>query len=272
MARYRNGDSDLNDRQRWLLMVSAALGFLTLISHPLSVQLSSGAVINKGYGFIFSPPAHDYISATIKAATLLAQWAGVALLGRVGWLLIRGGGAQSTLGTQSSSTLGATATIKGGLPQSGQPRTLRAGLWRRAVAYALDYILLMVGFIIVLSILGTFSAIAPETAEGLGSLLGIIVFWLFFAIQECGPRQATTGKRVLSIKVVRLDGNAPSFGKASGRHFAKIISGLILGMGFVMCLFTARKQRLHDIMADCIVVRDGATEKEVLAAAAASAR
>ena len=53
-----------------------------------------------------------------------------------------------------------------------------------------------------------------------------------------------------------LTGNRITFGRASGRFFAKIVSGLIpLGIGFIMAGFTERKQALHDMIASCLVLR-----------------
>jgi uncharacterized RDD family membrane protein YckC len=58
----------------------------------------------------------------------------------------------------------------------------------------------------------------------------------------------------ISIKVTDLAGNKISFGRASGRYFAKIISSLTLGIGYVMTGFTQQKQALHDMIAGCLVV------------------
>jgi len=60
---------------------------------------------------------------------------------------------------------------------------------------------------------------------------------------------------LLGIQVVDLEGRQISFGRASGRHFAKILSTIILMIGFLMALFTQRKQALHDIIAGCLVVK-----------------
>jgi uncharacterized RDD family membrane protein YckC len=59
----------------------------------------------------------------------------------------------------------------------------------------------------------------------------------------------------LGIRVTDLDGNRIGFGKATGRYFAKILSALILGIGFLMVAFTERKQGLHDMLAGTLVVR-----------------
>ena len=60
---------------------------------------------------------------------------------------------------------------------------------------------------------------------------------------------------ILGMKVTDLYGNRISFARATGRHFAKFISGLMLGFGFLMVAFTERKQGLHDIVAGTLVRR-----------------
>jgi uncharacterized RDD family membrane protein YckC len=72
---------------------------------------------------------------------------------------------------------------------------------------------------------------------------------------ESSKYQSTLGKAVLGIKVTDLKGNRISFGRASGRFFAKIISSLTLGVGYIMIAFTEKKQGLHDMIAECLVVK-----------------
>ena len=94
----------------------------------------------------------------------------------------------------------------------------------------------------------------PEVVEGLGNILGLFLGWLYFSLMESSPTQGTLGKMALGIKVTDLEGNQVGFGKATGRYFGKIISTLILLMGFIMVAFTEKKQGLHDMMAGCLVV------------------
>jgi uncharacterized RDD family membrane protein YckC len=99
------------------------------------------------------------------------------------------------------------------------------------------------------------SAIAA--AMGTIMLVSALLFvgqWLYYALFESSALQATPGKLALGIKVVDEAGNRIGFGKASGRWFAKIVSNLILGIGYLMAGFTARKQALHDMMAGTLVV------------------
>lgn len=83
----------------------------------------------------------------------------------------------------------------------------------------------------------------------------IMIQWLYYAVMECSAAQGSLGKMAVGIKVTDLEGERISFGRASGRFFGKLVSGLIFGIGLLMVGFTARKQGLHDIMAGCLVVR-----------------
>jgi len=65
--------------------------------------------------------------------------------------------------------------------------------------------------------------------------------------------QATVGKKVLQLKVTDLQGNRLTFMHAAGRFLAKIVSGIILGIGYLMVGFTERKQGLHDMIAGTLV-------------------
>jgi len=86
--------------------------------------------------------------------------------------------------------------------------------------------------------------------------LALLVQWLYFAYLESGEKQATWGKQALNIYVTDLEGKRISFGRASGRYFAKIVTGLIpLWIGFIMAGFTERKQALHDMIAATLVLR-----------------
>jgi uncharacterized RDD family membrane protein YckC len=83
----------------------------------------------------------------------------------------------------------------------------------------------------------------------------IIVTWLYFAKMESGPGQATYGKRVMGLKVMDMAGQRLTFGRASGRFFGKIVSGMTMYIGFIMAGFTERKQALHDMIAGTLVIK-----------------
>lgn len=133
-----------------------------------------------------------------------------------------------------------------------------AGFWRRFAAYWIDWFIF---FSIELFIaaargvpLSARQTIEPaELAKGL--LLGLLIGWLYAATFESSPWQATIGKRAMDIYVMDLRGRRISFAQASGRFFGKVVSAIILGIGFFMIAFTERKQGLHDLLAGCLVVR-----------------
>jgi uncharacterized RDD family membrane protein YckC len=123
-----------------------------------------------------------------------------------------------------------------------------AGFLRRAGAAIIDGLILgTVGKWIGLLIF------SPEDLRlaAFSGLLGL----LYYAMMESSKHQGTIGKIFLKIKVTDLDGNKINFIRATVRHLSKILSGIILGIGFLMVLWTDRKQGLHDIIAKTLVVK-----------------
>lgn len=116
-----------------------------------------------------------------------------------------------------------------------------AGFWRRFVAYIIDGL-----------ILGIIDAIFMAAKMPYAVLF---VSWLYYALMESSNMQATLGKMALGLYVTDLNGNKIGFGRATGRFFGKIISGLILCVGFMMAGWTQKKQALHDIMAETLVLK-----------------
>ena len=144
-----------------------------------------------------------------------------------------------------------------------------AGFWKRFVAYLIDKCLLSVVAVIILVpaflILGLGALAHEEMESSIGFLIAfvgayamaivfiVIIGWLYFALME-SKKGATLGKMVLSITVTDMSGNQISFGKATGRYFGKILSGLVFCVGYMMAGFTQQKQALHDILAGTLVV------------------
>lgn len=88
-----------------------------------------------------------------------------------------------------------------------------------------------------------------------GSVLSILLPWLYSAYMESGTNQATIGKKAMGLKVTTVDGHRLSFGQATARHFGKFISAIILLIGYFMMLWDEKKQTLHDKMAGALVVK-----------------
>lgn len=151
-------------------------------------------------------------------------------------------------------------------PRSSEPvllppgAAIHAGFWRRCAAYVIDY---FINFVIAFGV-GTVAGFALggggadlATSQFTGAVLGLVIGWLYFALQESSAAQATLGKRALSIKVADDYGRRIGFGRASGRFFGKLLSSLILMVGYMLAGWTERKQALHDMLAGTVVVFRG---------------
>jgi uncharacterized RDD family membrane protein YckC len=152
-----------------------------------------------------------------------------------------------------------------------------AGFWIRFAAYFLDGLILGIpmtilsagiGFIYGIIVGMNHSGAKTSFTNDDGTLnvsfvlfelaimtFSMIVYWLYFALQESSSTQATVGKRIVGVKVTNLEGQRIGFGQASGRYFGKIISGMTLLIGYIMAGFTERKQALHDMLAGTLVVK-----------------
>jgi len=140
-----------------------------------------------------------------------------------------------------------------------------AGFWKRFVAALIDSLILgfagliaglFVGLFIgaILGAAGVDKRIIGMTGGFFGYLIGIVLNWLYFTLFESSCKQATPGKMALGIIVTDAAGRRVSFARANGRYWGKILSGLILAIGYMMAGFTEKKQALHDMIADCLVI------------------
>ena len=132
--------------------------------------------------------------------------------------------------------------------------TTYAGFWRRFAAWILDGLLLSLVTLPFTLQFGGDAAAEAARASATGTI-STVVGWLYYALMESSAKQATVGKMALGIIVTDLEGRRLGFGRATGRYFAKILSALILGIGFLMVAFTERKQGLHDMVASTLVVK-----------------
>lgn len=127
-----------------------------------------------------------------------------------------------------------------------------AGFWKQLFAFLIDIIIVIFAsaFISILLVSGG----SQEEVESVMNEIGLVIGWLYFANMESSNKQATLGKMALGIKVTDKKGNRVGFAKTTGRHFGKIISVMILLIGYIMAAFTDKKQALHDKMAGCLVI------------------
>src|SRR4051812_38869007 len=144
-----------------------------------------------------------------------------------------------------------------------------AGFWIRVVAWLIDAVLLtIVNSVIGAFFGGGFSALVrpgqdPSTiniaaviaALSTMILITMAIQFCYFTFLESSEKQATVGKMVLGLKVTDMNGQRISFGRAAGRFLGKLLSSMILCIGYAMVGFTEKKQGLHDMIAGTLVVR-----------------
>lgn len=165
------------------------------------------------------------------------------------------------------------------ISSSEQNQVKYAGFWLRFAAYIIDQfvigiagLILAVPFVIAIVAFGINLSVMNDTSDffdhgGLmmiGGIIGLIVLvallsivmkWLYYALMESSKYGGTIGKIAVSIKVVDIEGNRISFGRATGRYFSRIITNMTLLIGYILAGVTEKKQALHDMIASCLVIR-----------------
>lgn len=141
-----------------------------------------------------------------------------------------------------------------------------AGFWRRFAAGSIDLgveaagaFLLTYAIDFILSRFGRGFGIDRWSSKMYAGFSFILILavgsWLYCAFMESSSWRATIGKRLLGLEVITSDGGTTSFGQATIRHLMKFLSLFCLMIGFLMAGWTKRRQALHDMPCDCLVVR-----------------
>lgn len=145
-----------------------------------------------------------------------------------------------------------------------------AGFWIRMLAWLIDTIILMVvASVVQFAFLGSFITVpnlqpGGDPTAALSGMMGMIgIVYLVNMVIGCSYEagfvssslSATPGKLAVGLKVLRPDGSRVSLGRAVGRYFAKVLSGLILGIGYLIIAFDSEKRGLHDMICDTRVIQ-----------------
>jgi uncharacterized RDD family membrane protein YckC len=156
------------------------------------------------------------------------------------------------------------------VPGVPDDRSAFAGFWRRFAAYAIDYLLVLLGGA-ALGAVAILSGVVEDGTQGRFTLWLLVGYFLYCALLESSPWQATVGKRVIGIKVVNRRGERIGFARAAARFVAKLLSVLTLFVGYLLIVVTKRRQALHDVIAGTLVTHDGARRKPAWLVATISA-
>jgi uncharacterized RDD family membrane protein YckC len=125
-----------------------------------------------------------------------------------------------------------------------------AGLGRRFAAGFVDCVALFIPLGILQAIFGDLEA-----------FFVILVGWVYYSVLLSSSWQSTLGMKLLKINITDKDGGRISFGRASGRYFASLLSALPCFAGFLVIPFTGKKQGLHDMIAGTFVLKNKASQE-----------
>jgi uncharacterized RDD family membrane protein YckC len=168
-------------------------------------------------------------------------------------------------GAASCSACG--RAVSDGTPQMAAGKVAYAGFWLRLLASIIDELVLVIPSMAVVIFAVAFLGLEmPPPDAPMTQLPPMRVFipmeviiqvvhWIYYALMESSIWQGTLGKRALGLGVTDIHGKRISLGRASGRALAKLLSSLTFMLGYVMAGFTEKKQALHDIISDCLVVK-----------------
>jgi uncharacterized RDD family membrane protein YckC len=157
-----------------------------------------------------------------------------------------------------------------------------AGFWKRVLAYLIDAFVLYFPFSLLELPFGMRKAYETLNQQVLAAdtdlqaaveayrhfyieqwpyfLTTMVIGWLYFAVCESSSWQATIGKLALGMRVTDLHGARISFPRALGRYAGKLLSSFLMCIGFLLVAFTQRKQGLHDMLANTLVLNGRASD------------
>ncbi len=149
------------------------------------------------------------------------------------------------------------------------------GFWIRVMAAAIDVFLIFAAVMAITNVFGTpeipeISEFTPleytrATRDYLGVLgnVTLFIFWIFYpAFMTSSKYQATVGKLCVGLIVVDEQERPLTFLHATGREFAKFLSLIFNGIGYLMVAFNKRKRGLHDVLAKTFVLKKAARKNE----------
>lgn len=143
-----------------------------------------------------------------------------------------------------------------------------AGIASRFIALVID--LLILGVLVFLAdsvILGLVgSTVSTAAAIVLGSFVSFLIVYGYFVVAETASSGRTPGKRVVGVRVIRVDGSAPGFGDSLVRNIVRFLD--LVGPGVVSMFFHPQARRLGDLAAGTLVVRERALNTAVAPAPA----
>lgn len=124
-----------------------------------------------------------------------------------------------------------------------------SGFWRRFSASCLDGLIMMLPSLA----LGGFFHFFGGVFFGVG--VGFTLGLLYKPFFESSVLSATPGKALMGLVVLTESGDRITFKTALIRFLTSYISVFTIYIGYLMQPFTKRKQTLHDMISETVVIR-----------------
>lgn len=143
-----------------------------------------------------------------------------------------------------------------------------AGFWPRVGAALIDTIIVLaaatlatvIAIVIAVGLVDEHTTAGKDTLAGVATAVFLVALfiggWLYTALYESSAKQATLGKRLLGLIVADSQGRRISFARATARYFSEaFLTGNTFGIGYLIVIWTAKKQTVHDLVCDTVVLR-----------------
>ena len=148
-----------------------------------------------------------------------------------------------------------------------------AGIGSRFVALLIDtliWLVAMAALSLILWILrpgiGAFSRLSAQWITAVYVLISFLLNWGYFTLFEAFWGGRTPGKRIAGIRVIQRSGRAIGLLESMARNFIRYIDQIpfFYAVGVIAVFSTRHHQRLGDLAAGTLVVRDRAQEAPLL--------
>jgi uncharacterized RDD family membrane protein YckC len=140
-----------------------------------------------------------------------------------------------------------------------------AGVGSRFIAILVDYLIwgfvfliLGIAAAIIIPALHFFGGVSANWAIGIFVLIVFLLQWGYFALFEAFGNGRTPGKRVARIRVIHQSGRGINFVESLARNLVRFVDYFpgFYAVGIVAIFLSRRNQRLGDMVAGTLVVRD----------------
>jgi uncharacterized RDD family membrane protein YckC len=140
-----------------------------------------------------------------------------------------------------------------------------AGIGSRFIAVLVDYLIygafltvLVLLAVVIVPALHMFNSMSANWAIGVFFLILFLIHWGYFSLFEAFNNGRTPGKLAAKIRVIHQSGRGISFLESLARNLVRVIDWIpsFYALGIVAIFLSKRHQRLGDMVAGTLVVRD----------------